>query len=200
VKHVVTWFLVLPAALVIAGCQSYCKEKNSGWCNPCADIPAGAIPQPAGTHSSQWYATQTALADRDDFVIYQYEWQPDSAQLSPFGQRHMSTLADRLSYEPEQVVIEPSGDSTLDVQRREHLVVLLNQKAVASANDRVLVASPTAEGLHGREAPRLSNGYFFSGSRSSGNSGSGQSSLGGGTGGFGGGSGGGFGGGLGGGF
>jgi hypothetical protein len=181
--------------LLIAGCRSYCPENESGWCDPHADIPAGAIPQPAGTHSSQWHSTQTALADRDDFVVYQYEWQADDIQLSPFGKRHVATLANRLVTEPEQIRIEPSEDPALDSERREQLVTLLTEQGLAGAEHRVVVSYPAAEGLHGREAPRASNGYLGGGRGSGGLSGAGQNSFGGGGNSFGGGGNGGFGGG-----
>ena len=188
-KHAIICCLALTGVLAVAGCRSYCKEKQYGWCDPGADIPAGAIPQPAGTHSSQWFATQAALADRDDFVVYQYEWQADHAQLGPFGKRHVSTLADRLISEPAQITIEPSDDEALDTARLEVLVILLAERGVAGADQRVVVAHPSAEGLHGREAPQISNAYFTGGGRGQGSSsGSNQNSFGGGNGGgFGGG-------------
>jgi len=184
-KQAIIWIPALLAVFVMTGCRSYRQEKQLGWCDPCADKPAGAIPQPVGTHTSRWQATQTALAARDDFVIYQYEWLADDARLSPFGKRHVQTLADRLISEPEQIRLEPSENPSLDSRRREQLVSVLTERGVPGAETRVVTAHPSAEGLHGQEAPRISNGYLSSGS----------GGFGGGQGGFGGGAAGGFGGG-----
>jgi len=165
----------LLATCALAGCQSYDPESESGWVDPCADIPAGAIPQPAGTFTHRWYSQQAALADHDDFVIYQYEWQGENL-LSPFGQRHLEGLADRLISEPEQILIETSGNPELDSSRRDFLVNALASRDVPSAQQRVTVSYPAAEGLHGREAQGVSTGYFGSGR---GSTRSGQSSFGG---------------------
>lgn len=177
--------LFVPALLattVVVGCRSYCPENESGWCDPHANIPAGAIPQPAGTHSNAWYSAQSKLADQDDFVVYQYEWQINSDQLSPFGKRHVGNLTNRLIAEPALITIEPSDNVELDTKRREFLVTHLTERGFASARQRVVVACPTAEGLHGREAQRASGGYFGSGPGAG--SSSGQNTIGGSAGGI----------------
>jgi len=126
-------------------------------------------------------------------VIYQYEWQAEN-QLSPFGQRHFEGLVDRLNSEPEQILVETSGNSELDAKRRELLVTALAKREVPTADQRVIVSYPVAEGLDGREAQRASMGYFGSGQGAGGLTGNGQNALGGaggintGTGGIGGGS------------
>jgi len=179
--------LFVPALLtmtVVVGCRSYCPENESGWCDPHADIPAGAIPQPAGTHVNAWQSAQATLADRDDFVVYQYEWQIDSNQLSPFGKRHLGVLANRLITEPVQITIEPSNNAELDTSRRKFLVTHLTERGISSADQRVVVSYPAAEGLHGREAQRASNGYFGGGRGAGGSSGGGQNTNGGSAGGI----------------
>ena len=59
----------------------------------CDDIPPGAIPQPNGTYACQWIHAETARADQDNFVIYQYEWSADGTKLTPFGQEHVARIA-----------------------------------------------------------------------------------------------------------
>ncbi|HUG90894.1 MAG TPA: hypothetical protein VML55_08680 [Planctomycetaceae bacterium] len=180
--------------LASAGCRSYCREET---CQPCPDIPRGAIPPAVGTHVANWQATQAHLAEADDFVVYQYEWAGETAALGPFGTRHLDGLAARLPGEPGPVVVEPSGASELDQARRAKLVEELAARGALGADALVVIGWPAAEGLHGQEAERLNRGYLQSGSRTGGGFGGGAPGGGstfGGTGGFGtgGGGGGGF--------
>jgi uncharacterized membrane protein YgcG len=155
-------------------------------CDQCDDIQPGAIPPPPGTHVYQWQSAQESIAEEDDFVIYQYEWDGESADLGPFGRRHLSTLVPRLATTPElrPINIEASGDSELDKKRRGNVIDTLTNGGVHDAELWVLVGNGVAEGLMGPEAERLEQNYLRGGSRS-GNGGSSGGS--GGGGGFGGG-------------
>jgi hypothetical protein len=75
------WWLVL-FAIAVPGC---CHDEPRG----CNNITPGAIPQPNGTYLCQWNHAETARADRDNFVIYQYEWSADGTKLTQFGQEHL---------------------------------------------------------------------------------------------------------------
>jgi hypothetical protein len=134
----------------------------------CADIPYGAIPQPAGTYVCQWQTAQTARAELDDFVLYDYEWAPHGASLAPCGQAHVARLIERLPECPHPVVIPPSGDPQLDQARYATVVEQLALRGVPSPGERVVVAPPEAEGLYGFEAPRIIRGYAQSGTFQSG--------------------------------
>ena len=84
----------------------------------CNDITPGAIPQPNGTYTCQWIHGETARANQDNFVIYQYEWDADGMRLTPFGQEHLARIAQGLSQVPFPVVIEPSCDPRVNESRR----------------------------------------------------------------------------------
>ncbi len=186
------WGLLIGGVFVVAGCSNPCGTWL--W-KGCQDIPAGAIPRPLGSHTCGWQTAQAEAAERDDFVVYRYEWIGQSVELGPFGTRHVMGLAQRMATQPATLVLEPSGDATLDSTRREALIQSLASQNLPDPASRVVVGWGVAEGLEGQEAQRLSQGYFRSGSRGGGGGGGGQGmGAGGGIGGGGfGGGGGGFG-------
>lgn len=175
--------IVVGLAFILSGCCLNCGKLG---CDQCADIPRGAIPQPLGSHACAWQSAQDALAEKDDFVIYQYEWQGESAELAPFGRRHIAVLKPRLMTQLSSIMVEPSANPAIDNQRKGTLVALLTSHGITDAESRVRVGYPTAEGLYGPDSQRLERGYFRGGAGQgglgggfSGGSGLGSSSLGG---------------------
>ncbi len=158
-------FRYIPVALIcglvfLSGCCANCGRL---WCDGCADIPHGAIPQPAGVHTCAWQTTQGTLAEYDDLIIYQYEWHGETTNLGPFGQRHLSILESRLMRDPCSVVVEPSANPALDEQRKASLVAFFTERGLPDAEARVSVGYPAAEGLHGQESFQLNRGYIRAG-------------------------------------
>jgi hypothetical protein len=121
----------------------------------CATIPPGAIPQPIGTHTNELISRQVTKAELDQFVIYLYEWQGNSANLGPFGARHIDRIAARLAGGTFPVVIEPDCDAKRNEARKLAVVAFLESRGIANANQSVSVAFPQAEGLLGDEAERI---------------------------------------------
>ncbi len=120
-------------------------------------------------------------------MVYRYEWVDESAELSPFGARHVMGLVSRLGRQPWQVVIEPSENAALDGQRRAALAEYFASSGVFAADSRVTIGFPAAEGLNGQEAIQLNRSYLRGGSRGGGSGGGFSGSSGSGTtGGFGG--------------
>jgi len=158
--HRLLQLLACAVLCFVAGCCSKCGRL---FCDVCADIPRGAIPQPVGTHTCGWQATQTALAEQDDFVIYRYEWQGESAELGPFGRRHVANLTHRLQTQPDSLIVEPSENRALDDQRRAWLIAMLAAHEIPDAEGRVKFGYGTAEGIDGIDAQRLERGYLGSG-------------------------------------
>ena len=134
-------------AMAAPGC-SQTGHKN--------DIPPGAIPQPSGTYACQWTHAETARADRENFVIYQYEWSADGTKLTSFGQEHLAKIAQGLPQVPFPVVIEPGSDPRADELRRLTVLESLANGHVAITPDRVVVGRSEAEGLYGTEAAGIS--------------------------------------------
>jgi hypothetical protein len=152
--------LVLPVFL--AGCL--CRgggtcgtsgKIGSGIADKCATIPAGAIPQPLGTHTNEIISRQVNKAEMDQFVIYLYEWQGDSPNFGPFGTRHIERIAARLPQVSFRVVIEPDCDRGINEARRLTIIAYLEQKGIANASEVVQLGFPQAEGLYGDEAERI---------------------------------------------
>ena len=88
----------LSLASVAAGCHKHfladscddCGGKKCGkckkcLCDPCADVPKGAIPLPVGTYTRTHNSRMAAKAEADDFVLYWNEFQENSTKLGPFG-------------------------------------------------------------------------------------------------------------------
>ena len=149
------WFaatsLVL-LALACGGCQSGQKQ--------CESIPPGAIPQPNGTYLCQWNHAETACADRDKFVIYQYEWSAEPTKLTQFGQEHLARIAQGLSQSPYPVVIEPAADPRLDEIRRMAVLAALANCHCPIVAERVVLGRSEAEGLYGLEAAGVARTMF----------------------------------------
>ena len=186
--HQLAMCLAYGLACILSGC---CADCGRLMCDGSTPIPPGAIPHPTGAHVGAWQTTQHALAKRDALVIYQYEWKGESAELGPFGQRHVSGLVQRLETPSSSIILEPSESDSLDTDRQASLVALLTARGVSDAESRISVGYATAEGLRGQESQRLEQGYFRGGLQGRGSGGG----LGGGFGGTSGlGAGGGFGG------
>lgn len=134
----------------------------------CADIPPGAIPQNSGAYTCQWQTAQAERAEQDDFVIYLNEWSMRTSTLAHCGQAHLARLADRLPASATPVIVQPSGEPELDQARQAAIVELLTARGVGIAADRVIIATPEAEGLYGFEAPRIIRGYSQTGTSNSG--------------------------------
>jgi hypothetical protein len=150
-----------PAALLIAGASALaggCHSPGYVWpTDRCADIPCGAIPQPAGIYSCQWQTEQKLRAEQDKFVIYQYEWFQGGDHLGPAGRRHIEAIAQRLDSVPYPVLIEKIEDSALNEKRRKFAVAMLTSLGATEAERRVILGYSEAEGLDGTEAVRLGN-------------------------------------------
>lgn len=181
-------YLLIPTTLLVTGGVG-CRQCGL-WKDPCAEIPEGAIPAPAGTYNSAWQKAQADRADEDFFVFYQYEWRSSGEQLGPFGQRHLQRIVERLPDRPHQIVIEPSGDQELDQRRIAAIQAALQQQDAGWVGYPVVVAYPEAEHLYGFESRRVSQGFLGQGG-GQGNGGQGGGGMGGGGGGMGGGMGGG---------
>jgi hypothetical protein len=161
------WLALL--TLAVSGC---CHNEQKS----CNDIPSGAIPQPNGTYVCQWNHAETARADRDNFVIYQYEWSADGKKLTQFGQEHVARIAQGLPQVCFPVVIEPATDPHLNESRRLAVLEALANCHVPIVPDRVVLGRSEAEGLYGQEAPGVASGML-----SNQGSGGGAGSMGGGA-------------------
>jgi hypothetical protein len=154
-RRLLAWLtrLGMTAPLFITGCAS-----TGNWWNidNCATIPPGAQPAPLGTYVHRFQDVQAAKAEADDFVIYKYEWRPNSPVLSPFGMYHINEIIKRLPFVPFPVMIQVNEvDGQLNEARRCAIVQALTMNGIPDAETRVILGFPEAEGLFGEEAENL---------------------------------------------
>lgn len=129
----------------------------------CADIPAGAIPEPAGAKVCNWESAQVTAAIADQTVFYKSDFIGTSENLSPGAMERMARNASSGLATMQPVYVEPSGDAELDAER----VVSVNMKLASLGVDMPTaeVATPAALGLRGPFAEQAAGG--FAGNRGS---------------------------------
>ena len=129
-----------------------------------ADIPEGAIPEPAGTKIHEIQKTQVLQARKDLNVFYQADFVGKTAKLSPLAS---TRVAQREKSAPENsapFIIEPSGDSNLDQERVSSVKKQLAEAGIDYG--AVEVALPSAMGLRGPFAEASLPGSQLQGGRS----------------------------------
>jgi len=153
------WGFAIAGTLLLAAITG-CRHGDK--CKPadCADIPPGAIPQPLGTYSCQWQNAQTGRAERDDFVIFRYEWKGRTWRLTEGGRRHVVALSKRLPEVAAPVVLEPTGNAELDEERRQVVAGLLASYGYEQAAEQVVLGHSLGEGLYGQEAQPITRNLF----------------------------------------
>jgi hypothetical protein len=123
----------------------------------CADIPAGAVPEPAGSKVCNWQTAQVTGAVADQTVLYQCDFIGTSAELSPGASERMARNANSGLAAMQPAVIEPSGDVSLDSKRVNAVIGQLASFGVTAPI--VEVATPAAIGLRGPQAERVAAGF-----------------------------------------
>lgn len=135
----------------------------------CADIPAGAIPEPAGEKLCQWQTVQAAGALADQMVLYQSDFVGESTQLSPGAIERIQQMVHNGSTQQAAWVIEPSSSEPLDESRLRETVFYLENLGAPPID--VVVARPAALGLSGPIAERAVNGIGQNRATNTGNAG-----------------------------
>ena len=140
-----TSFLLLPFALFL-GCAG-----NDGilHVDRYADIPEGAIPDPAGQKSSVIQNSQIEAAAIDQQVLYRADFVDSTTDLAPAADRRISllTAGDNLL---STLIIEPSEDTDLDNRRVTALKSYLDSREIVGVT--IELAYPAALGLESVQA------------------------------------------------
>ncbi|SMP60022.1 hypothetical protein SAMN06265222_106306 [Neorhodopirellula lusitana] len=123
----------------------------------CADVPAGAIPEPAGAKVCNWQTAQVAGAAADQTVLYQADFVGTSAKLSPGAIERMARNANSGLAAMQPAFIEPSGNASLDAERVDVVAMRLTSFGIPAP--MVEVATPAALGLRGPQAERVASGF-----------------------------------------
>lgn len=151
-KSLLTSLIV--GSLVAGGCAS---RGGILGVDCCADIPAGAVPEPAGTKVCQWQSAQVANAIADQTVLYQADFIGTTDALSPAAAERMARNVASGLAAMQPALIEPSGDASLDAARVNSVHVQLASFGIATP--MVEVAIPAALGLRGPEAEQVAGGF-----------------------------------------
>lgn len=122
----------------------------------CADIPAGAVPEPAGVKVCQWQTAQVGSAIVDQTVMYQADFIGRSETLSPGAVDRMARNANSGLAAIQPTIVEPSGDAQLDAARIAAVSARLASFGIAAPI--VQLATPAALGLRGIEAEQVAGG------------------------------------------
>lgn len=141
-------------SLVMSGCAS---RGGILGVDCCADIPAGAVPELAGTKVCNWQTAQVSSAIGDQTVLYQADFIGTSANLSPGAIERMARNANSGLAAVQPSLIEPSGNASLDTSRVNTVNVQLASLGVTSP--MVEVATPAALGLQGPLAEQVAGGF-----------------------------------------
>ncbi|KLU06085.1 putative signal peptide protein [Rhodopirellula islandica] len=142
------------ASLTTLGCTS---RGGVLGVDRCADIPAGAIPEPAGSKVCNWQSAQVTGAVADQTVLYHADFVGTSAELSPGAIERMARNANSGLAGIQPSFVEPSGSNELDAARVNAVTVQLASFGIPSPV--VEVASPAALGLRGPQAERVASGF-----------------------------------------
>jgi len=156
--------VICVAALLVCGC----KHNQYPYTPMSHEVPLPG--SPLGTLSDPIWKNQEANAEASDFVIYQHEFDYQTARLNLGGEDHVKEIALRLqSGQNLPVIVERSmtaerpnseykfpvhPDPELDRQRREVVVRALTAMGIYDAERRVVVAPALAHGLKATEAQR----------------------------------------------
>jgi len=156
------------AICVVASLACGCKHNYYPFAPVSQEVPLPG--SPLGTLSDPIWKNQEANAEVSDFVIYQHEFDFNTARLNLGGEDHVKEIALRLQTGQNMpVIVERSmtserrnseykypvhTDPELDMQRREVVVRALSAMGVYDAERRVVVAPALAHGQKATEAQR----------------------------------------------
>ena len=152
IASLTTSYLVI-ALIITTGCAS---RGGILGVDCCADIPAGAIPEPAGTKVCDWQTDQIAYAIADQTVFYNCDFVGKTAKISPDALQRIARTASNDLLPNQPSIIEPSGDETLDAARVTAVTLQLASYGITQPT--VEVAIPAALGMQGVQAERIASG------------------------------------------
>lgn len=165
-------------SLILFACVAGCASKEGVFnVDQHADIPKGSIPEPAGRKLNAIVNQQILSADTDSFALYISDFVGQTSDLSPSANNRLIRLKANDALETSEIVIEPSGEDTLDSERIASVKLKLEQLGVWDIT--ILLGKPPALPLTSSQIglPNRSQSGISSGGRS------GRSGLGGGGGG-----------------
>lgn len=123
-------------------------------------LPPAAIP-PAGENLNTFWAIQVSNGEAARMVLYDFDFVPGQANLTPRGTRQLAKFADLLQQTPHPLIIQPSSEYPgLDEIRRNQVLCVLATMNLYIAEDRLIVRTPSSRGLDGIDAERIHAGLM----------------------------------------
>lgn len=150
--------------LMLFACVAGCASKEGVFnVDQHADIPKGSIPEPAGRKLDAIVTQQILSADQDRFALYLCDFVGATSQLSPSAGQRLMRLSESGELGTSEVIVQPSGDETLDANRIKSVQTRLEE--LGDWNSKVQLAKPPALPLPSNQigVPASSRGGISSG-------------------------------------
>lgn len=129
--------------LMLFACVAGCASKEGVFnVDQHADIPKGSIPEPAGRKLDAIVTQQILIADQDRFALYLGDFVGATALLSPSAEQRLLRLSGSGELETAEVIVQSSGDETLDANRIKGVQTRLEE--LGDWNAKVHLATPPA--------------------------------------------------------
>ena len=141
----------------------------AGIAGGCAGRGMAQKPMPMGYATDPHFRQQEGNAEASDFVVYEHEFQGNSARLNDAGEDHLKQIAARVDKTPFPIIIAQSritpradtvykypvhANEELDLKRREVVVQALGAMGVFDAEKRVVVGRALTFPYTDQEAER----------------------------------------------
>jgi hypothetical protein len=144
------------------GLASVTAARAQQPCTAAKEFPV--MPDPLGQHIDRFVSVQTANAAPARFIFFPNEWYMGGHELGPMGSQHLLAVAHAPSNAKFPIVVEASGNQSLDEARRIQLVLELHRLGMVDADHRVVVNLPSGAGLHGEQAEQVYQSWLATGS------------------------------------
>lgn len=115
-----------------------------------SDIPAGAIPEPAGNKTAKIQSDQISNALVDQYFLYLADFVGDSTSLSPNATERLNRMHQAGALASRSFFLQPSGKAQLDKQRVDSVQDYFDSYGIEDVT--IEVANPAALGLQGNVA------------------------------------------------
>ncbi|MDA7861658.1 hypothetical protein N9B31_01435 [Mariniblastus sp.] len=136
--------LIFTSLLVLSGCSHH---RGVTGVDSIADVPKGAVPEPAGVKLCQWQTAQVLQAAQDQTVLYKADFLGESDKLAPSATEKILRSLQNETAGLQIWVVEATANATQDSRRVDSVTQQLNSWGVPSP--RVGIGMPTALGMPG---------------------------------------------------
>ncbi|MCP4479562.1 MAG: hypothetical protein GY818_15875 [Planctomycetaceae bacterium] len=136
--------LIFISMLVFSGCSHH---RGGTGVDSLADVPKGAVPEPAGVKLCQWQTAQVLQAAQDQTVLYKADFLGESAKLAPSATEKILRSLQNGTAGVQIWVVEATKNATQDSRRVDSVTQQLTSWGVPSP--RVGIGMPTALGMPG---------------------------------------------------